>query len=603
MSSNPLYDIPRYVRIFQQQVGIRIYLVFALTLFAAFAEGFGILMVIPLLQALDGSYSGSVKLPQGQITSTPFSQAILGKLGEIDSIPLILAIIGMAFLIKGALIFLTMSFRAYLRGKLLLELKSRIFSGYRRMNYAYYSQRNAAHFLSIINDQVDKNLWAFFSFISVSSQVVNALIYIALAFLVAWRFGLMALILGITLLLLFKWINIRVREISRVTAAEESRIANLCIQILHAYKYLTTTNQLSSVGKSLTQSFHNLSHYHIKRDTLSSVVLSIREPIAIAAIILIMYFQLVVFKQPLAPILISILLFYRGLNMIFDIQGGWQHTLENIGSVEAISGELARLSKNQELDGKLEVTKLTKEIELSSVWFSYDTRGPTLKDVSLKISANTSVALIGVSGAGKSTVVDILTCIHKPTKGRVFIDGIAAEKINLSSWRSQIGYVSQDLAIFDDSIANNICMWSGNPTLDLELLARIKAAASEAELLDFIEGLPDGFCTMVGDRGIRLSGGQRQRLFIARELFRRPNLLILDEATSALDVESELRIQKSIDALKGMMTIVVIAHRLSTIKNVDYVICFEGGEVIEQGPYFKLASDKNSRLAGLIAAQ
>ena len=156
--------------------------------------------------------------------------------------------------------------------------------------------------------------------------------------------------------------------------------------------------------------------------------------------------------------------------------------------------------------------------------------------------------------------------MHTPISGEIYVDDINGREILKNSWRSQLGYVSQETIIFDDSIANNICMWSGDYKNDKKLLSDIREAAKQANILDFIDSLEDGFDSMVGDRGILLSGGQRQRLFVARELFRKPNLLILDEATSALDSESEKEIQKSIDNLKGKITVIVIAHRLSTIK-------------------------------------
>ena len=171
------------------------------------------------------------------------------------------------------------------------------------------------------------------------------------------------------------------------------------------------------------------------------------------------------------------------------------------------------------------------------------------------------------------------------------------------SWRRQIGYVSQETVGFDDTIAHNICMGKGDPHRDPVLMRRVREAARQAHIAHFIEELPDGYDTVVGDRGIRLSGGQRQRLFIARELFRKPNLLILDEATSALDTESERYIQDSIDALKGQITVVIIAHRLSTIRNVDHVYVFDQGHLVEQGPYQSLRDSEESRFGKLVAMQ
>lgn len=213
------------------------------------------------------------------------------------------------------------------------------------------------------------------------------------------------------------------------------------------------------------------------------------------------------------------------------------------------------------------------------------------------------VAFVGESGAGKSTLIDTLTLLLRPKKGNVFIDGLNAVEIDKDSWRSQIGYVSQETVVFDDTIANNICLWKGDYRKDENVRKRVEEAAKRAYAHRFIETLQDGYETTVGDRGVRLSGGQRQRLFIARELYKNPKLLILDEATSSLDTESERYIQKSIDSLKGSMTVVIIAHRLSTIKNADLIYVLDDGEIIEQGSYDELSNDEKSRFSKMVAIQ
>ena len=200
-------------------------------------------------------------------------------------------------------------------------------------------------------------------------------------------------------------------------------------------------------------------------------------------------------------------------------------------------------------------------------------------------------------------MVDLITLMLKPYSGSVIIDGFDSNEIDLPTWRSQIGYVSQDAVIFDDTIANNISLWSNNFKNEEDLMNEIKHASKKAYLHEYISNLPNGYHTQVGDRGVKLSGGQKQRLFIARELFRKPNLLILDEATSALDSESERAIQESIDSLKGELTVIIVAHRLSTIKNVDTIYIFGDGKIIEKGSYNELKNSNNSVLSNLISMQ
>lgn len=576
------------------------YLVFALTLLAALAEGIGILMLMPLLAGIDGGFD-STESPLGGGRVLP---DILASLGLSGSTLFLLLIISLAFLVKGAFTFGALGLRAYLRGQLLCQLKNQLFAAYGRMSYHYYAGRDTGHFTNVINEQINHTLAAFSQLTQLGAQVVNTLVYLGLAFFVAWRFGLMALVMGMILLALFKWLNIYVRMLSRSMAHESGHLTKLLIQSLHAFKYLQATGQLRAMRAPVTGSIQTLTDIEIRRGIADAFTQALREPVAVVCIMLIVMVQLVVLEQPLSPILVSILLFYRGLNAVIAIQAGWQKTLNHIGSVELVDKEFQYQKSYQEPEGCLSIPPLNRAIELQNVSFSYDaTLGDALSAISLAIPVRTSVALVGASGAGKSTLVDLLTFALKPCEGFVLIDGVPGEQIKLETWRKQIGYVSQEAVVFDETIANNICLWTGTPESDQVLMERIHHAAAQAHLDQFIESLPDGYHTVVGDRGVRLSGGQRQRLFIARELFRKPNLLILDEATSALDSESERAIQQSIDALKGQTTVIIIAHRLSTIRNVDRVYVFDQGRLVEQGSYQELKDSEDSRFGVLVAMQ
>ncbi|OOZ38009.1 ABC transporter ATP-binding protein, partial [Solemya elarraichensis gill symbiont] len=344
--------------------------------------------------------------------------------------------------------------------------------------------------------------------------------------------------------------------------------------------------------------------YEIRSGIAGAFTGAVREPVTVVFIMVIVLIQIVYLEQPLSPIMISILLFHRGLNSVMAVQSTLQSTLGNVGGLEMVRDELEAVCNEQEANGNQSIPPLGQAITLNNVQFGYDhTMGNVLHDISLEIPARTSVAFVGESGAGKSTLVDLITLMLKPQSGQVLIDGVLGEDVELTSWRKQIGYVSQETVIFDDTIANNICMWVGDVEKDQELHQRVREAARQAHIDHFIDTLPGGYQTLVGDRGLRLSGGQRQRLFIARELFRKPNLLILDEATSSLDTESEQAIQQSIDELKGQITVVIIAHRLSTIRKVDYIYVFEHGHLLEQGAYQALRDADESRFGKLIAMQ
>jgi subfamily B ATP-binding cassette protein MsbA len=354
------------------------------------------------------------------------------------------------------------------------------------------------------------------------------------------------------------------------------------------------------------RSIQKLTRLQFKNSVASAVTGSVREPIAITLIIAIVVIQLVFLSQDLAPIFVAIVLINRGITAAMGIQKTWQGVMNKSGGLELVDEEFGRLAEHRERGGTRELGPLSEGIELREVSFEYSAQSPVLHGVDVRIPRNTTVAFVGESGAGKSTLIDLLTLLLKPTSGELTIDGISWREIELASWRKQIGYVSQDTVVFDDTIANNIAMWAEPKTSGLsgeELHERMREAARKAHLAHFIEGLPEGYETVVGERGIRLSGGQKQRLFIARELFKQPNLLILDEATSALDTDSEKAIQKSIDELKGTMTVVIIAHRLSTIRNVDYLYVLDQGRILEEGTYAELRDRSEGRFREMVELQ
>jgi subfamily B ATP-binding cassette protein MsbA len=224
-------------------------------------------------------------------------------------------------------------------------------------------------------------------------------------------------------------------------------------------------------------------------------------------------------------------------------------------------------------------------IEYRGLKHVYDpTKGAVIHGLDLVIERGQSVALVGRSGSGKSTLANLLPRFYDPTEGRILIDGIDIRELTLASLRAQISLVTQDVVLFNDSVANNIAY---GQTADAPR-AEIERVAEAAHALDFIRALPDGFDTLVGDRGVLLSGGQRQRLAIARAMLKDAPILILDEATSALDTEAERHIQAALAALMKHRTTLVIAHRLSTIEHVDRIVVLDAGRVVEEGPHGEL---------------
>jgi len=238
-------------------------------------------------------------------------------------------------------------------------------------------------------------------------------------------------------------------------------------------------------------------------------------------------------------------------------------------------------------------TKFSNCLELNQVEYTYPkSQTPALKSVNLKIEANTTVGFVGLTGAGKTTVVDLILGLLLPQKGRLIVDGIPITNGNITSWQQMFGYVPQYIFLADDTITGNIAFGVKAKQVDHAAVVR---AAKIAELHEFVKSdLEDGYDTLVGERGVRLSGGQRQRIGIARALYRNPNILILDEATSSLDNMTERAVMSAIHTLSGKKTIVLIAHRLSTVRNCDIIFLMDQGELIAQGTFEELLCNSKS---------
>jgi ATP-binding cassette subfamily C protein len=281
------------------------------------------------------------------------------------------------------------------------------------------------------------------------------------------------------------------------------------------------------------------------------------------------------------------------------IQQNYQHYVHALPAFAAVQEIEARcLQSSDPMPTDPEPVQFRQSVKLERVDFAYEQDGFQLEELDLTIPFGDMTAIVGQSGAGKSTIADLVMGLVMPGRGRVLIDDTALEAKHIKSWRDRIGYVAQDTFLFHDTVRANL-LWARPEASEEEMWHALKLAAAD----EFVRLLPQGLETVMGDRGVRLSGGERQRMALARALLRMPQLLILDEATSALDSENEKRILAAIEALHGRLTILIIAHRLSTIRRADHIYLIERGRLIEHGDWASLVSREGGRFQAFYKAQ
>ena len=459
-------------------------------------------------------------------------------------------------------------------------LRGNLLTSYAARPYSFFLTRNSTALYQRVLDILTFTQGVLLSLGEILSRIVLVSLLVLTVFLVQPMIALGAVILlGGFYFCVFLWLRPRTRHISSKLQFLHTAYAKQANQFLHGIKTVMVFGKSQYfIGKSLEYS-QQLGKYQSKVPVYSNAPRYLIEPLAfggLVAVVVILALNGRGFSDILPNLSVMALAGYRLLPALQSLYVGLVNITANNYTLtqleEEISGieEEAHSPKNTSVSapGSLE---FTKEIQIDHLKFGYQgSDSLILNDFNLSIRKNESIGIAGASGSGKSTLVDLLLGLHEPSSGSILIDGKKLTSRNMPSWRAIIGYVPQEIYLIDDTIEANIAFGIELDQIDREAL---RQAASGAQILDFIEQeLPEGFQTVVGERGVRLSGGQRQRIGLARALYHNPQILILDEATSALDHQTELSVMETIHRLQGSMTMITIAHRLSTLDRCDRII-------------------------------
>lgn len=546
-------------------------------------EGIGINAAIPLFSFAAGSNQ------KADDTISKIIESFFGLLNVKFSLKYLLIFIVILFMLRAAVLIWSNYIKVKITSNYIERTQSELFAKTLKADWPFLLKQKLGHLQTILvtNIQTAGSLLTQISAIIIT--LAGLLMYILVAINISFTITILTISLGITLLFIFRPVIYRIKNFARLAEnynRRTSHFVNENILGMKTIKVSAVDHKIALIGRDY---FSKMRELWLKVTFLRIITDGLMQPIGLIFICLVFAIFYKTANFNFAALAAVIYLIQRMFIYFQQFQGSLQNVGEAMPYLKKVIEYEHELAINLETNQGRKKFEFNRSLEFKQVEFAYGESEKILTDVNFFIDKGQTIGLIGPSGSGKTTIVDLILRLFKPAGGQILIDGRQIEDIDIRDWRKNIGYVSQDIFLKNDTIANNIKFYNSGLTYE-----DIEQAAKMADIYDFVQTLPNGFNSMVGERGVMLSAGQRQRIVIARVLAKQPLVLVLDEATSALDNESEAQIQKVISNLKGVLTIFIIAHRLSTVESCDKLLVLENGKIIEEGAPQVLLKDKES---------
>ncbi len=521
--------------------------------------------------------------------------------GDVNAIAQFAGLAAIIFLIRGTVQYGQDTLMASAALAIALDLRKQVYTHLHQLSVGYFETAKTGDLSYRLTEEIDRVGEVIYKFFhQFTPCILQLIVVLGYMIYINWQLTLGTLIIAPLMAVLIGWFGEKLLTFSRHSQTRTSNLASLLTEVFN--------------GIRLVQAF-SAQDYEISRFTLESE-----------------YNRRAKFRaEQIKAIQFVVVGFLEAMSVVFlFLLGGWQISQNNLTGTEFISyvtavallidpialttsnysefkqGEascdrlfelLALQSTVRERSDATRLPVVKGKVEYQNIDFAYLPEKPILNNLNLTVQPGEMVALVGASGAGKTTLVNLLPRFYDPQAGQILIDGVNIREVTLSSLRKQIGIVPQEVILFSGTVAQNIAF--GQIYYDLK---EVQTAAEIANVHQFIRQLPEGYQTLVGERGVNLSGGQRQRIAIARAVLLNPRILILDEATSALDSESEALVQEALERLMKNKTVFVIAHRLATVRRANRILVIEGGKIVESGTHHQLL-EKGERYARYYAQQ
>jgi len=519
-----------------------------------------------------------------------FIENIIGQGTTIEKLKGLCIALILIFIIKNILFYISNVIIAYVQNKVITDIRIKLFKYVNRLSLSFFNKTKSAEISSIFIRDIAAMRVAFSqSLQKLIIEPISILSFIILLFIINIKFALLA----ITAIPLCGYVILKlgasIRRKSKRSSIQIAGIMNIIKETINSIKIVKAFNMEKHENKRFKQENKKYFNLIFRQSRLAHLLTPINEMIGLLLGVLLIWFGgIEVLKEnptmSAEDFIKFILLLFAMMQPIRKLANVNVQFQIGIAAADRVFEIFDQKNEIQEDENSIKINSFNSEISFNNVCFKYNKNDKEiLKNINVKINKGEITAIVGSSGAGKSTFIDLIPRFYDVNKGSILINDINIKKIKLDSLYKLIGIVTQQTILFNDTIKNNI-IYGKLKTTNEEILNAIKVA----NLIEFIEKLPDGINTIVGENGVKLSGGEKQRISIARAILKNPEILILDEATASLDSESERKVHEAIDNIIKNRTVIIIAHRLSTIKNSNKIVVIDNGELIEQGTHEQL---------------
>ena len=545
--------------------------------FAGISEGFGVSALLPLLntvfnqkiQASGGGVSSELNSLLDQVV-----QSVLAAVGLSPTVAALLSLFVGCIILKCVLLFLANKQIGYTVALIATEMRMTLLRSLFASRWEYFIRQPIGQLTNGIAFEAHRASTAFHFGAKMAAMVIESLIYITLAFMVSWKATLLACGGGFFILVVLRRLIKKTRRAGQSQTTHMQDLVAQMTDILISIKPLKSMAREESASAVLTDRTRKLNRA-LQKQVLSKAALgSFQEPLIMAFLVLCLYAALSYWNLSLASIMAMIFFIGKILKQVQKIQNEYANLAEYDSAYWSLIGKIETAGRAREVLTGSVAPELKVSIHMDGVGFAYDER-PVLTDASLEIPAGMLTVLCGPSGSGKTTIADLLIALLRPQQGEVWIDQLPMSQVDIHRWRQMIGYVTQESLLLNDSVLQNVSL--GQKTVTQQ---DVEEALRAAGAWEFVQAMPQGVFSVVGERGGMLSGGQRQRIAIARALVKHPKLLILDEATTALDPKTEKEICATLQQLRGRITMLAISHQPTLLECADWAYQLKEGAVI-----------------------